>query len=321
MKIKKIICAVCAVLLLSLSLLMPRPMNVVKAEDVSGGSVGTLFYDIPPVVANVRIFEYGPNEVYIGNYDDTLTQNRVTINYAVGRISFLNGSAVKFGVENYFSGAGYTTLIKATRLDLLNGDYKNINLLSMTYIVLTREKINELISPYKLVDDTSNMTYPSSDYKVYGLCYTLRLQNTFMPTTDVCEINFISLTLCKTNSDSNIGVSMSIMPGSDYDGAYNTGYNNGYKDGYRGGKDDYDGSGFDSGYSKGYEKGKAAVQQINKYSFVSLINAVIYAPIKVVSSLFNVNLLGINLFTLFTGVMTFIIIVSLIRLVFKVIFG
>ena len=87
-----------------------------------------------------------------------------------------------------------------------------------------------------------------------------------------------------------------------------------YQLGYVAGKN----YGFNQGYTAGYNAGKndgydLGVVESNNYSFLGLIGAVIDAPIKAFTGLFNFEFLGINLLSFFTSILTLSILVVIIR--------
>ena len=102
---------------------------------------------------------------------------------------------------------------------------------------------------------------------------------------------------------------------ADYSDGYNTGYMNGKNDGYA--------SGEKAGYQNGYKKGKTdgynsgyshGVSESNDYTFLGLISACVDAPITYFTSLFNFELLGVNLSGFLTGLFTLCVIVTIVKL-------
>ena len=89
-----------------------------------------------------------------------------------------------------------------------------------------------------------------------------------------------------------------------YTNGYNTGKNEGYNEGLSLGKN--------IGYNNGYNKG---VSENNDYTFLGLISACIDAPITYFTSLFNFELLGVNLSAFLTGLFTLCVIITIVRLV------
>lgn len=97
------------------------------------------------------------------------------------------------------------------------------------------------------------------------------------------------------------------------------GYDAGYQSGYDAGVVDGNGKGYKDGYSAGetigYGNGfNAGLEQSNKYSFNSLIGAVIDAPVSAFTSLLNFEFLGVNILGLVTGLLSLAIIVLIIKL-------
>lgn len=97
-------------------------------------------------------------------------------------------------------------------------------------------------------------------------------------------------------------------------------YQNGYDFGYSKGKNDYINSGFedgkDVGFDLGYERGKAdGIASANDYTFLSLFSALIDAPIQALSGLFNFNVMGINMFSLVSGLFTLFVVLIIVRLI------
>lgn len=92
------------------------------------------------------------------------------------------------------------------------------------------------------------------------------------------------------------------LQGSD---EYDRGYSYGYESGYN--KGNYDGE--QSGFTKGYNQGKSVgfndgVESANDYSFLGLMGAVVDAPVRAFSGLLNFELLGFNMLSFFTGLLT-----------------
>lgn len=92
---------------------------------------------------------------------------------------------------------------------------------------------------------------------------------------------------------------------------FNQGYQQGLADNQQNIYDNGFSAGKISGESIGYDKG---VLEANNYSFKSLFGAVIDAPIQAFSGLFNFEFLGVNLLDFFLGILTFGVIVFVIKL-------
>lgn len=92
---------------------------------------------------------------------------------------------------------------------------------------------------------------------------------------------------------------------------YNEGYANGLADNQSNIYDKGYNAGKTAGFSNGYNQG---ISEANDYSFSSLFGAVIDAPIKAFSALFNFEILGVNLLDFFLGILTFGVVIFVIKL-------
>lgn len=91
-----------------------------------------------------------------------------------------------------------------------------------------------------------------------------------------------------------------------YSVGYNTGVDDGYNDGYA--------NGLSVGNSQGYNTGyNAGLADANDYTFLGLIGAVIDAPIKAFYGLFNFEILGTNIASFITAILTLAITIFVIR--------
>ena len=100
---------------------------------------------------------------------------------------------------------------------------------------------------------------------------------------------------------------------------YNQGFSAGFSDGYNRGNTDGNIAGYDTGYKAGntigYESGyNKGLNDSNQYTFVNLIGATIDAPMQYFKSLFNFELLGVNLSSFLMGLFTLCIIVTIVKL-------
>ncbi len=117
--------------------------------------------------------------------------------------------------------------------------------------------------------------------------------------------NIIKIDLIFANADYlTFGLSANTL----VEDSYNTGYNDG--------KGSVDTANiYNSGYNAGYNVGKNDGLIAGKdYTFIGLIGAVVDAPIKAFTSLFNFNLLGFNLLNFITALFTICVIVTIVRL-------
>ena len=99
-----------------------------------------------------------------------------------------------------------------------------------------------------------------------------------------------------------------------YNQGYSSGYSAGQQAGYNAGLNDgannVSGVQYNAGYSAGYSVG---VAESNHYSFLGLISAVIDAPIKAFTGLFNFDLLGVNILNFITALFTLAVIITIVK--------
>lgn len=102
---------------------------------------------------------------------------------------------------------------------------------------------------------------------------------------------------------------------SGYNLGYNTGYDSGYEVGYNAGNSAGYNSGYNAGNSAGYDSGySAGVESVNQYTFLNLIGAVIDAPIKAFTGLFNFDIFGVNIQNLLLAIFTLAVVVTIIKI-------
>lgn len=110
---------------------------------------------------------------------------------------------------------------------------------------------------------------------------------------------------------------------NDYGASWQYWYLKAYGNGYTAGVEESNGGyqkGYDEGYavgsSEGYNNGyTAGLNTSNKYSFNSLIGSVIDAPITALTGLLNWDLFGVNVFSLFTALLTIAIALKVLSIV------
>lgn len=100
-----------------------------------------------------------------------------------------------------------------------------------------------------------------------------------------------------------------------YDQGFQQGQQSGYNSGYSEGESVGYNNGYNVGQNVGYNNGySAGMEDSNQYTFLSLLSATIDAPIKYFQSLFNFELLGVNLQGFLTGLFTLCVIVTIFKL-------
>lgn len=92
-----------------------------------------------------------------------------------------------------------------------------------------------------------------------------------------------------------------------YQDGLETGLQDGYQNGYQSGLD----VGSQSGYQDGFSDG---VQSANDYSFMGLLGAVIDTPVTALTGLLNFEILGFNILSFVTGLITLALIIFIVKL-------
>lgn len=110
---------------------------------------------------------------------------------------------------------------------------------------------------------------------------------------------------------------MNYVIGSEYQDGYEnglvSGYNNGYDTGYQDGSTSGYNSGYTNGYNKGYQDGYDYTENLDDYSVQSMLMTILDYPLKLVKDVTNVELFGVNLYS----VITFVLSITLIAFVIK----
>lgn len=95
---------------------------------------------------------------------------------------------------------------------------------------------------------------------------------------------------------------------------YNSGYNNGYDLGYTEGETEGYNNGYSQGQTEGYNNGYTqGLESSERLGFPALITSVIDVPVKVFTSLFNFEILGVNILTFVTSLLTIALILAIVR--------
>lgn len=84
-----------------------------------------------------------------------------------------------------------------------------------------------------------------------------------------------------------------------------------YENGYNNAKKEYYNTWYIGRYQEGYNNG---AESAGNYTFLSLIGAIVDAPIKAISNMLNFNLLGFNMMQFFYALITICIIITIIKL-------
>lgn len=93
-------------------------------------------------------------------------------------------------------------------------------------------------------------------------------------------------------------------------------YQNGYQAGLNANQDNIYNDGYQAGQTNGYNSGyNAGINASNNYTFTSLIGAVIDVPVRAFTSLFNFDLLGVNLASFFGSLLAVAVIITVVKII------
>lgn len=105
--------------------------------------------------------------------------------------------------------------------------------------------------------------------------------------------------------------------------AYNHGYNDGFADGSLENGPDYN-DGYDTGYAFGYNVGSVegynsglatGIEKHNDYTFMGLIGSAFDVPLNAFRSMFNFEVLGVNLQSFFFALLTCCVLLAVVKLI------
>lgn len=148
------------------------------------------------------------------------------------------------------------------------------------YLTIGNFDTDEGTSSYKFILDSINGYTDSVSY----------MRSSNFPISYLNNLSFFI-----SNPAYQLGYEVGYSNGEVSSDSYNIGYNNGKKVGYQ------------DGYSAG-------VNGANQYSFLSLLGAVVDAPVSVLSDMLNFDLLGFNMSSFFFALITLGLIIAVIRI-------
>lgn len=259
------------------------PDNILSGPD---GITNFVWNPIPPYDDSQDILFYFTTiaktyykyDISTSTFDESISLN---LYYAF----FFNGTADVLDSERFFS-ADVVRINIGSYLDY--GSYFNYSKNNFDAFDLSTEKYN-----FISYVDSNNFTF-----------------NIFIPLDSNVESDYFTFRTYYLNSFSD-------AEAKDY---YDSGYSTGYREGYNSGNS----TGTQVGYQNGYKTGKndgynlgynQALENGQKYTFTALISSVIDVPVKAFTSLFNFEILGVNLSGFFLGLLTCCITIAVIRFI------
>lgn len=202
----------------------------------------------------------------------------------------------------YFNGQFYNSNISLI--------VDNLSSLNFSYCIFS-SVVSDYSSELKLCSNSLTYYDNSNGYIKFTF-------NTYMFQDSIVYFNATNSSTIFDFNEVNLAFSTRTYYFLDNTDAYSSGYNTGYTAGYNTGDTD----GYNRGYTTGYNTGDTdgyyrgyndGGNSANTYSFLGLISAVIDAPIKAFTGLFNFNLLGVNMVSFITALFTLAVIITIIK--------
>lgn len=302
-----------------------QPQNVGSLNDIDiqleAGEVATSYvpYQQNASFTLKSVFSFLPLE-------NNQFRTQVTLDIKSDLFNYAHSNDNTFGLDMYYM-ANFNFLFEFHKVinDIIQYNNKNYFFLNCFNMASTAgELFNGNV--VKIV---------KGSYKNYNLYFT-DLSNypyafTTLPSKVNGKFNFISY-VCKNGASITLVIPLLSNLDLDYfdlttyflEGGVSDSYNDGYYNGRTTGYSEGYQKGTSNGYSTGYDKGKKdgfntgyskGVGESNDYTFLGLLSACIDAPITYFTSLFNFELLGVNLSAFLTGLFTLCVIVTIVRLV------
>lgn len=312
----KIGCLILALGIAIIPLFSFRTKDVAKADEVEASYVfrsSDTYY-----IASMSGGTQQINVLFSGN--NSWVNNQVSVNfscylnYANNDFSYVDYYLCNF-VQQYVSGGANPTLTGNA------STYFNINYdTNYTFYLKGQSSDTRSISVYVRAENG----YNSNVYSVFlGKSHTSDacpdgnsgkdLLNVVYTCSNGSKLTFSFTVATNFNyNDRTYYLSNALTDDQLYQSGYNQGNTDGYDSGYTQGTSD----GYTNGYNAGYGAGtNHGIETASDYSFLSLIGAVVDAPIKAFTGLFNFNILGVNLSSFLFGLFTIAVIIVVVKTV------
>lgn len=331
-KIKSVICCVCASLVLIVALCLPfvfksntKVTNYASADGSSplysfSGSNLVVYYSTfsgpSPLLSGSTLNSYAGCVVFSSITKNALSfrtteglNNGYATNYTFN-LSPYSGSSVHWSpgssVHWNMSHLSYTTDVYFPFMFNLGIDF-DANILGVT--------IYQTVCPAGDIAD-NHVGSSTRQLGVIVIRYFGADSSGDLDTTNFIEFAFLNQNFY--NADSRLSLRTYYFTRIDTDSAqYGAGYNAGQSVGYADGQAAGYTRGYNAGDSVGYSRGyNAGVDATNTYSFTNLISAVLDAPINAFTSLFNFEILGVNLSSFLLALFTICVVLTVIKFIF-----
>lgn len=323
---KNIIIAIAMAALITFALVLIFTLKPFKTEASAAGNANTVSFDIDTGVTSISVKDVNSDTITFSeenNWTNTV--------YAVSGVSLeftvtLNGT-YQFESVNLLSGGGYIA-------------NNTVNPFRYTFGSNTTSSFEIKTSPMFIIQKgtylfAANLSLPDNEmtqsmqFRSAGNAYTMmqiQANGLYYNTIQGYTTAYLKENGWQTNKNgaySIITVIQDTTTNYDFytwfnsqasevppdlinliDQAYTNGYNDGYNTGYNAGKTE----GYNSGKADGINEGLA-----QQNSFLTLTTAVVDAPVKVFTDLFDIEILGFNLKNVAIGLLGTALIIALIR--------
>lgn len=269
-------------------------------------------------VSNFLLDSQANNDVYFAAFNFYFTfnsnnmLNRIQISY---RAPSLNGDLfpiynyLEFPLTTQIQGSA-SQLLQTYRFDDLNHPYSNIfgSIMANNFIVSS----SNIPSIYCGQFIGVKVLRLHSDLHVFSNLEFFDIDGNYV-TISIYSRNYLNLPDYSTTyyfqSNSNIA------DNEYYNQGYQTGKLDGFNNGYSVGESEGYNNGYNSGYNIGFNTGYSeGSEDSNQYTFLNLVSSTIDAPLTYFQSLFNFELLGVNLQGFLMALFTLCVIVTIVKL-------
>ncbi len=330
-KIKSLICCVCASLVLIVALCLPfafklniMSTNSASADEVVSGATSfagsTYCVSISGgylVTTNVGQTSYEYNGSANMRFDYSFVNpSTIKVTITISDITFRYRNLItEYGSHSYsgpFVGT-YTCTLGSTGSSYVRFDLNSNSAIYITFDYVCSSAFNLDLISFK-IDTTSN---DSSRWTNFVYSDKTNGSFTFAVKNDNTNWGFDWSSAFITYSTRTYYLTTALSDNQYYQSGFSDGSSSGYSLGYSEGNTVGYNAGYTAGDSVGYNRGyDAGLNTTNTYSFTNLISAVLDAPINAFTSLFNFEILGVNLSSFLLALFTICVVLTVVKFIF-----
>lgn len=296
------------------------PSRTAKAENLTSLSFqfydleynGAIRYELRPLqYKNITVFLYlNPSGFSLDVnpmlfYSSTVVHNGVaserlrTVDFSTSTNSVL---AYSQNIGTYGGGTGSDYMFNLYYL--LDYSFKEFDLSTLAFTMYRVEYADYAGSV--MAEKYPYITSSNSTFVVNTVTYSFYFSDSVLD--NYIKLTFPFLNLNESKSSSYVGMTKKSTPLRYVQSLTSVDMKSAFDSGYAAGKKDYNGS----GYQRGYDDGVISAEN---NTFLTLLDAVFYAPVKAVVSLFDFDLLGFNMLSFVKAIFTLIVLLSIVHLI------